>query len=85
MELNYSMAVDLVIKLMGDVERMDKSGKDKKDWVKEELHSLMPDFYADHHILVDAIIDGFVLVATSPEMIQTGKRCSKMCIKLLGC
>ena len=79
------MAIDLVIKLMSDVEKMDKSGKDKKDWVKEELNVLMPDFYAEHHTLIDALIDGFVMVATSPEMIQTGKKCGKLCSKLLGC
>lgn len=79
------MAIDLVIKLMSDVEKLDKSGSDKKKWVKEELHSLMPDFYADNHLLVDALIDGIVMVASSPEMIQTGKKCGKICSKLLGC
>ena len=79
------MAIDLVIKLMSDVEKLDKSGKDKKDWVKEELNHLMPDFYSEHHLLVDALIDGIVMVATSPEMIQTGKRCGRLCTRLFGC
>ena len=33
MELNCSMAINLVIKLMADVEKMDKPGADKKKWV----------------------------------------------------
>lgn len=79
------MAIDLVIKLMADVEKLDKPGSDKKKWVKEELHVLMPDFYADNHLLVDALIDGIVMVASNPEMVQTGKNCGKICSKLLGC
>ena len=85
MELNCSMAINLVIKLMADVEKMDKPGADKKKWVKEELNSLMPDFYAEHHILVSELIDAFVFIASSPELIQHGKNCSKICGKLFGC
>jgi len=84
-KLNYSMAIDLVIKLMSDVEKLNKPGSDKKKWVIEQLHDLMPEFYAEYHLLIDAFIDGLVIVATSPEMIQTGKKCGKLCSKLLGC
>jgi len=76
------MSVDLIIKLMGDVEKMGKSGVDKKDWVKEEIRRLNPKFYEENGLLIDALIDGFVLVATNPEMIQAGKRC---CSKIFKC
>lgn len=83
--MDISIALNLVIKLMADVEKLNKPGADKKKWVKEELNSLMPDFYAENHLFIGEAIDAFILVASNPELIQTGKNCSKMCIKLFGC
>lgn len=85
MELNYSMAINLVIKLMADVEKEGKEGYDKKQWVKDELNCLMPDFYTENRVLISELIDAFVFVASSPELIQSSKNCVKTYGKLFGC
>jgi len=77
--------IELIIKLMGDVEKTDKSGNFKKDWVMSQIKIIMPQFYQDHSVLIGDIVDGMVFVASHPEMIQGAKTCSKTCSKLFGC
>lgn len=81
-EMDLSMGIDLIIKLMADAEKTDKSGNFKKEWVMGEMKSLMPQFYTEHSAMVSCIIDGIILVASNPEMVQSGKKC---CYKIFGC
>ena len=75
--MESSIGVNLIIKLMSDVERLALKQKDidKKQYVISQIQLLMPVFYENHHLMFDAIIDGIIIVANSPQMVQLTKKC----------
>ena len=75
--MEQSIGVNLIIKLMSDVERLALKQKDidKKQYVITQLQTLMPSFYENHHLMLDAIIDGIIIVANNPQMVQMAKSC----------
>ena len=81
--MEQSIGVNLIIKLMSDVERLALKQKDldKKQYVISQIQSLMPVFYENHHLMLDAIIDGIIIVANNPHMVQMAKSCCVPCFK----
>lgn len=80
--MDVSTIADLIISLMASAEKTNMGGSYKKEWVLNEIAGLSPQFYKDHSVMIGYIIDGFVLVASNPKMIQSSKNCF---IKLCGC
>lgn len=80
--MESSIGVNLIIKLMSDVERLAMKQKDidKKNYVITQIKALMPKFYESHHLMFDAIIDGIIIVANNPHMVQMANNC-KSCFK----
>lgn len=55
----------------------DVSGKDKKEWVINQININLPEFYNKHKMLIESMIDAFILVGNDPKVILLEKSICK--------
>ncbi len=77
--INYSMGMNLIIKLMSDAEKRFIEGAAKKSFVLREIKLLMPDFYVHHDVMIGVFVDSIVYVAANPTMVQNAAVCGRLC------
>ena len=84
----YSAYMAEILKLMHDCEEkamkreIDISGKEKKEWVINKIHINLPNFYDENQMLIESMIDAFILIANDPNVILLEK---SICNKIFSC
>lgn len=78
-KLNYSIATNLILTYMKNVEDKSKdtklSGTQKKDFVMSLIKDNLPNLYEDHTFLIDAMIDTFILLSNNPTILKAEEKC----------
>ena len=80
---DYSKYMALVLQFINDAEKKSISqdynvtGIQKKQWVITAIRTNMPEFYNQHEMLIDTMIDSLILIGNNPTVILAGKRLEK--------
>jgi len=73
----------LVLQFINDAEKKSISqdynvtGIQKKQWVITAIRTNMPEFYNQHELLIDTMIDSLILIGNNPNVILAEKRLEK--------
>ena len=84
----YSKYMALVLQYINDAEKKANTqdysvtGVQKKQWVITAIRTNMPEFYNQHEMLIDTMIDSLILIGNNPTVILAQKRLEK---SLLNC
>ena len=80
----YSAYISEILKLIHDSEEkaiksdFDVSGKEKKEWVISQIRINLPNFYYEHKMLIESMIDALILVGNDPKVILLEKSVCKI-------
>jgi hypothetical protein len=53
------------------------TGVQKKQWVTTAIRTNIPEFYNQHELLIDTMIDSLILIGNNPTVILAQKRLEK--------
>lgn len=88
-KLNYSFATNLILSYIKEVEsnavKNTMSGQQKKEKVIDLIKTNLPRVYDEHTLLIDCIIDAFVLISNHPEILKAQEKCLNNIFLCCGC
>ena len=88
-KLNYSIATNLILTYIKDVEdkavKTPLTGSQKKDFVMSIIKDTLPRLYEDHQFLIDFMVDSFILISNNPTILKAQEKCLKSVFLCCGC
>ena len=79
----YSKYMALVVQFIHDAEEKailkdyNVTGIQKKQWVTTAIRTNIPEFYNQHELLIDTMIDSLILIGNNPKIILAEKHLEK--------
>ena len=87
--LQHSMMLSAILKYIKDIEndsiQNKRTGLKKKELVIKLIQNNMPALYQENTILIDIMIDTFILVSNNPSILHADLSCSTPFYLCCGC